>query len=203
MTHIAIRSREAPLDLDLGAPLGLDDEALFELCRLNPQLHIERNAEGDLEVMTPAGGTSSHRNAEILFALMRWAHRDGQGIAFDSSGGFVLPNGAMRSPDAAWVLRSRLADLSPEAKDRFLPLAPDFVVELRSPSDSLDALRAKMAEYAEQGVRLGWLIDPAERRVFVYRGTESTEYLVDAVRVSGEPVLPGFELDLRPVWAGI
>jgi len=191
------------VDLDLGTSLGLGDEALFELCRRNPELRIERSSEGDLEVMTPTGGLSSHRNAEILFALMEWAHRDGRGLVFDSSGGFVLPNGAMRSPDAAWVLRSRLDALSPEVKQRFLPLAPDFVVELRSPSDPLEKLQAKMEEYAAQGVRLGWLIDADERRVHLYRGDEAPEVLDDPERLSGEPVLPGFELDLRPVWAGI
>lgn len=203
MTHIAIRHQELPVDLDLGTSLGLGDEALFELCRRNPELRIERSSEGDLEVMTPTGGLSSHRNAEILFALMEWAHRDGRGLVFDSSGGFVLPNGAMRSPDAAWVLRSRLDELSPEVKQRFLPLAPDFVVELRSPSDELEKLQAKMGEYAAQGVRLGWLIDADERRVQVVRAGAEPEVLENPERLSGEPVLPGFELDLRPVWAGI
>jgi Uma2 family endonuclease len=203
MTHIAIRHRELPVDLDLGTSLGLGDEALFELCRRNRELRIERSSEGDLEVMTSTGGLSSHRNAEILFALIQWAHRDGRGLVFDSSGGFLLPNGAMRSPDAAWVLRSRLEDLSPEIKQRFLPLAPDFVIELRSPSDPLEKLQAKMEEYVAQGVRLGWLIDPDERRVHVVRPSEAPEMLDNPERLSGEPVLPGFELDLRPVWAGI
>ena len=203
MTHIAIRNRELPLDLDLGTPLGFGDEALFELCRRNPELRIERSSKGDLEVMTPAGGISSHRNAEILFAVMEWARRDGQGVVFDSSAGFVLPNGAMRSPDVAWVLRSRLDNLSLEIKQRFLPLAPDFVVELRSPSDSLTELQAKMEEYAAQGVRLGWLIDADERRVHVYRGHEAPEVLEDPAGLAGESVLSGFQLDLRLVWARI
>lgn len=200
MTQIAISSSPVPLTLQMGS-LQLSDDELFELCARNPELRIERTSEGDLIVMTPAGGASGHRNAEIVGALRNWALSDGSGVVFDSSTGFLLPNGAMRAPDAAWVLRSRLASLSPEAKERFLPLCPDFAVELRSPSDRLDDLRAKMEEYRDNGVRLGWLLDPQERRVHVYRPATEPEVLAKATEVSGDPELPGFRLDLEPIWA--
>lgn len=201
MTQIAIPSSSPPLRLELGSALRLADDELFELCRRNPELRIERTAEGDLVVMTPAGGASSHRNFEIVRALGDWAARDGRGAGFDSSAGFLLPNGAMRAPDAAWVLRSRLDALAPEIKERFVPLAPDFVVELRSVSDRLSELQAKMEEYRDSGVRLGWLIDPQERRVHVYRPGSSVEVLDGARQVSGDPVLAGFVLELEQIWA--
>lgn len=212
MTHLAIHRHALierdSLEIDLGSLLRFDtdamgDDALFEVCRRNPQLHIERTSTGDLEIMTPAGALSSHRNAEILYALMQWARRDGRGVVFDSSGGFLLGNGAMRSPDAAWVLRSRLDALPAETKERFLPLCPEFVVELRSPSDSLEDLQRKMEEYVSQGARLGWLLDPQAPRVFVYRPEREPERLQSPTELEGGEVLPGFVLDLAPVWAEI
>jgi len=199
MGEIAIRGAEVPFDVRLGETFRWGDEELFDLCSRNPELRIERTAEGKLIVMTPAGWESSHRNLEIALALGAWAKRDGTGVASDSSG-FLLPNGAMRSPDAAWVVRSRLAEIPPEAKRRFLPLCPDFVVELRSPSDSLDELQAKMEEYRVNGARLGWLIDPEERRVYVYRPERPVEALDRPGEVSGDPELPGFVLDLAAIW---
>lgn len=201
MTRIAISSTPVPLDLEVGSALQLTDDELFELCARNRELRIERSAEGNLIVMTPAGGASGHRNFEIVGALRDWAARDDTGVGFDSSAGFLLPNGAMRGPDAAWVLRSRLAPLSPEAKERFLPLTPDFVVELRSPSDRFADLRAKMEEYRDNGARLGWLVDPLERQVHVYRPDQPVVLLDDPPEVSGDPELPGFTLDLAPIWA--
>lgn len=201
MTQIAIARSPVDLSLELGSALQLSDDELFELCVQNPELRIERTAEGDLTVMTPAGGASSHRNFEVAGALREWARRDDTGVGFDSSAGFLLPNGAMRAPDAAWVLRSRLEPLSSEAKERFIPLTPDFVVELRSPSDRLADLERKLEEYRNQGARLGWLIDPQERRVHVYRPGRPPEVLDDPAEVSGDPELPGFLLDLEPIWA--
>lgn len=201
MTLLAISSTPVPLNIELGEALVRNDEELYEFCARNPELRIERTAEGDLIVMTPAGWASGHRSAEIVAALRDWAARDGTGLASDSSAGYVLPDGAMRSPDASWVLRSRLADISSEAKERFLPLCPDFVVELRSPSDRLQGLQAKMEEYRDNGARLGWLIDPQERRVHVYRPGRPAEVLDDPAEVSGDPELPGFVLDLAPIWA--
>lgn len=200
MTHIAIASTPLPLSLQLGSALRLSDAELYELCAGNPELRIERTAEGNLIVMTPAGGASGHRNLEIAAALAVWSRRDGTGVGFDSSAGFLLPNGAMRAPDAAWVLRSRLEPLSTEAKERFLPLCPDFVIELKSPSDRLSDLQAKMEEYRANGARLGWLVDPQERQVHVYRPGRAVEVLRDPAKVLGDPELPGFVLDLEPVW---
>ena len=178
----------------------MDDEQLLAFCRANPELHIERNAEGEVIVMSPTGAETSHRNLMIGAMLYLWAIRDGSGVAFDSSGGFVLPNGAMRAPDAAWVRRSRLATLTRAEKRGFLPLCPDFVVELRSESDRIDALQAKMDEYIANGAQLGWLIDPIEQVVYVYRPQQPMQRLVRPDTVSGEPVLNGFTLDLADLW---
>lgn len=129
--------------------------------------------------------------------------RDGTGVAFDSGGGFILSNGAMRSPDASWLRRERLAELTAEQKQRFLPLCPDFVIELRSPSDPLTPLEAKMREYLENGARLGWLLDPGEKEVHVYQPEEDVQILENPRKVSGDPVLQGFVLDLRPIWRSL
>lgn len=200
MTQIAIASSPVPLKLQVGEALRLSDDELFELCARNPELWIERTAEGDLIVMTPAGGASGHRNTEIVVALVVWAKEDGRGAAFESSTGFLLPSGAMRSPDAAWVLRSRLDPLPDEVWEKFLPLCPDFVVELRSPSDRLSDLEAKMEEWRDNGARLGWLIDPQQRRVHVYRPGRAVEVLDAPAEVRGDPELAGFILDLAPIW---
>lgn len=186
--------------LHLRPSLEMDEDQLFEFCQLNREWRIERNAEGTLEIMPPTGGETSSRNASLTMQLGVWAKSDGTGIAFDSNGGFVLPNGAMRSPDASWVRRERLADLTPEQKKKFLLLCPDFVIELRSPSDPLAPIEAKMREYAENGARLGWLIDPEERKVHVYELGESVRVLEKPDGLSGDPVLPGFVLDLKPIW---
>lgn len=203
MTLLAIRSTPVPLNIEVGTALPRSDEELFEFCARNPELRIERTAKGDLIVMTPVGGESGHRTLEIAVALGLWARHDGTGVAFDSSTGFLLPNDALRVPDAAWVARSKLEALSAQEKQRFLPLCPDFVVELRSPSDRLADLRAKMEEYRQHGARLGWLIDPEARRVHVYRPGRPVEVLEDPTEVAGDPELPGFLLDLGPVWAPI
>ena len=177
------------------AALGLTDDGFYEFCRLNRDLRIERTAGGELSIMAPAGGKSSNRNAEITFQLRRWAKFDGTGMTFDSSGGFRLPNGAVRSPDASWIADARLATLTDEQRERFIPLCPDFVVELRSPSDSLAAVHDKMREYMENGARLGWLIDPPGRQVFVYRPDSPPERLEAPASVSADAVLPGFSLE--------
>ena len=179
--------------------LCLTDDRFFEFCRLNRELRIERTAGGELSIMAPAGGDSSDRNAEITFQLRRWAKRDGTGRTFDSSGGFRLPSGAVRSPDASWVSNARLAVLTAEQRTRFIPLCPDFVVELRSPSDSLPALQDKMREYMDNGARLGWLIDPAGGQVFVHRPDAPPERLEAPSGVSADPVLPGFRLEMDEV----
>ena len=158
------RPGPAALELHMAPAIDMSREQFFQFCQLNQDVRIERNAEGGIAVMTPAGGETGARNGFLVAALYRWAEEDGTGVAFGSSTGFELPNRAVRAPDAAWVLRNRLARLSPEDKERFLPLCPDFVVELLSPSDSRAAARRKMEEYRANGARLGWLIDPARGR---------------------------------------
>ena len=147
--------------------------------------------------MPPTGGDTSELNAEITMQLRLWAKRDGSGTTFDSSGGFLLPNSAVRSPDAAWLKKERLAELSAEQKMKFIPLCPDFVIELCSPSDSLNALQDKMREYIDNGVQLGWLVDPAYKRVYIYRPQTPVEELQNPETVSDDPLLPGFALNLR------
>lgn len=192
---------EEPVTLRLTPAVRLSDDQLLELCRLNKELRIERTSEGDLEIMTPAGGRSSSRNARVVRQLGNWAEGDGRGVVFDSSAGFILPNGAMRAPDAAWVRRSRLAGLSPEEAEKFLPLCPDFVIELRSPTDRLSTQQDKLEEYLENGAELGFLIDPIDRVVYVYRPGRLPEVLEEPQAVSAEPVLPGFILQLDEIWS--
>ena len=150
--------------------------------------------------MPPTGGETGNRNAEITGQVVSWTKQDGTGAVFDSSTGFKLPNGADRSPDAAWVRRSRLAQLSREEKEKFLPLCPDFVIELLSPSDDLEEIQAKMDEYIDNGSRLGWLLDPKSRRVYIYRPGARVGVIENAEEISGAPELLGFVLDLREIW---
>ena len=191
-----------PIVLKLDPVMRMNDEQLAELCSLNDALRIERNAQGDLEFMPPAHPTSGNRNSRITARLDNWAEGDGRGAAFDATAGFTLSNGALRSPDASWILKSRLAEMTEEDRRGFWRISPDFVVELRSPSDRLPDLQAKMDEYMDNGVRLGWLIDPLDpqRRVYIYRPNSPVEILDGPETLSGEPELPGFTLDLKPIW---
>ena len=150
--------------------------------------------------MTPAGGETGARSGLLVAALYRWAEEDGTGVVFDSSTGFELPNGAVRAPDAAWVPRNRLARLSAREKQRFLPLCPDFVIELLSPSDSRAVAERKMEEYRANGARLGWLIDPARRQAAIYHTDGNVELLSEPDAVTADAVLPGFTLDLAAIW---
>jgi len=200
MAETKVRVEHPPVVLHTHPVLDMGEEQFFEFCQLNREWRIERSAEGDLEVMVPTGGETSNRNFRLSVQLGIWTDRDGTGVAFDSNGGFVLPNGAMRSPDVSWVRRERLANLTAEQKQRFLPLCPDFVIELRSPSDPLAVIEAKMREYVENGARLGWLIDPEERKAHVYKPGEPVGILSTPDKLSGDPVLSGFILDLKPIW---
>ena len=201
MTETKVRVEHPPVVLHMRPAIEMDEEQFFEFCQINRGWRIERSAQGDLEVMAPTGGETSNRDFRISVQLGIWTDNDGTGVAFESSGGFVLPNGAMRSPDASWVRRERLAQLTAEQRQRFLPLCPDLVVELRSPSDPLAVIESKMGEYLENGAHLGWLIDPEGRRVHVYEPGKEVSILETPDEVSGDPVLPGFVLDLRPIWA--
>ncbi len=200
MTQTLLQTDCFPLILHLRPVIKLTDDQLFKLCGLNKELRIERTAEGDLLIMPPAGAETGKRDADLTIAFGVWAKQDGSGVIFGSSTGFFLPNGAMRSPDVAWVERSRLAPLTPDQKKKFLPLCPDFVLELRSPSDRVRTLQAKMREYIENGAQLGWLLVPEDRRVYVYRPGRPVERLDDPAEISGDPVLPGFVLHLADIW---
>jgi Uma2 family endonuclease len=178
----------------------MSDRDFFEFCRLNQDLRFERTDEGDLIIMPPTGGETGRRNFILTGLFNAWADKDGTGVGFDSSTGFALPNGAKRSPDLAWVKRSRWEALTEREREEFPPLCPDFVVELRSSSDRLDALQSKMREYLDNGARLGWLIDPEEKKVYVYRPDEKVACLENPEAVSGDPILPGFILDLQRLW---
>ena len=188
-----------PLVVHLQPVLNLTDDQLYEFSQINRDLRIERNAEGELIIMPPAGGDTSQRNAEIIVQLGSWAKRNGEGVTFDSSGGFRLSSGAVRSPDAAWVKRTRLDALSAEERQKFIPLCPEFVIELRSPTDSLSLLQEKMQEYLDNGAQLAWLIDPELKRVHIYRPGEPVQELAHPEIISGGPLLDGFELDLREI----
>ncbi len=189
-----------PLTLRVRPALHLSDDDFFAFCQQNRDLRIEQTKEGDWLIMPPTGFETGSRNNELSYQLQAWAKRDGTGVAADSSTGFVLPNGAKRSPDAAWVQRDRLAALTPEQKQKFLPLAPDFAAELRSPSDALPPIQEKMSEYMENGTRLGWLLDTQGRRVHVYRPDAPVQILDTPAALAGDPEMPGFTLDLSPIW---
>jgi Uma2 family endonuclease len=194
------RTSDLPLVLRLRPVLDLTDDQLLALSSLNRDLRLERTAEGDLLLMPPTGGETGATNAQFTIQLGVWAKRDGTGTTFDSSTGFKLPNTAVRSPDAAWMSHARLDQFTREQRKSFIPACPDFVLELRSPSDTLADLHAKLREYIANGARLGWLLDPETRRVYVYRPDAPVQQLDDPATVSGDPVLPGFVLKLGEVW---
>jgi Uma2 family endonuclease len=188
------------ITLRLSPAIEMTDDEFFAFCQLNRDLRFERTAEGDIIVMAPTGGETGNRNADITAQLVTWTKRDGSGAAFDSSTGFKLPNGADRSPDGSWVRKSRLAALTHEQKLKFLPLCPDFVIELLSPTDALAVTQAKMSEYIENGAQLGWLIDPEVRKIHVYRSRQAVVVLENTAEIAADPELPGFVLDLREIW---
>ncbi len=190
-----------PLVLHLGHIIKqMSDDDFFEFCQKHPDLRIERTSEGDLIIMPPTGGETGHSNFKLTALLGNWVETDGTGVGFASSTIFRLPNGAARSPDAAWVKRSRWEALSQEERKKFPPLCPDFVVELRSDTDRLSVLQDKMQEYIESGAQLGWLIDPLEKKVWIYRPEAAVACLENPATVSGDPVLPGFVLPLDKIW---
>jgi Uma2 family endonuclease len=185
------------LVLDVSVIGGLSDDELFRLCASNRTIRIERTAQGELMLMHPTGGETGNRNFDLAVLVGIWNRQTRLGRGFDSNTGFLLPNGAMRAPDVAWVRSERWDALSEEERKKFLPLCPDFVIELRSESDRLGILQEKMREWIDNGCRLGWLIDPVEENAYIYRSNGSVEAVesFDAV-LSGEDVLPGFELSL-------
>ena len=201
MTTVLESVEAAPLVVRMpSSVVEMNDDQFFDFCQVNDELRIERTSEGDILIMAPEGSESGQGSAEIIVQLGVWAKRDGTGVVFGSSTGFTLPNSAVRSPDAAWVLKSRLKRFSREERKKFLPLCPDFVIELKSPTDRLMELKDKMAEYIENGARLGWLLDPGSCQVFVYRPGKKLRVLNHPATVSGDPELPGFVLDLKEIW---
>ncbi len=182
-------------------PLEMTDKAFYEFCQRNKDFRFELDKRGNLIIMPPTFLETSRKNAKINVRLGLWAEQNDTGIAFESDGMFTLPNGAKRAPDAFWILKERYFALSQEEREeKFARICPDFVVEMRSKSDSLRKLQAKMREYIENGARLGWLIDPYQKKVHVYRQNGEIEILEKPAQVSGEDVLNGFELDLTEIW---
>ena len=180
--------------------IEMNDEQFFEFCQANRDLRIERNQKGEVIIMPPTFTETGAINFNLAIEFGIWAKTGGGGIGFDSSPGFVLPNGAVRSPDLSWIKLERWYALNDQQRAKFAHICPDFVVELRSESDSLPKLKEKRQEYIENGVALGWLIDPTERQVYVYRPNREVETLENPPEISGEPVLKGFVLNLKEIW---
>jgi Uma2 family endonuclease len=176
---------------------NMTDEELVEFCALNKELRIERDKHRNIIIMEPAGGSSGYFETEASGEIRIWTKKK-KGIAFNSNTGFLLPNGAMRSPDGCWISDERWQTVPDDQKDKFLPVVPDFIIEIRSPSDNLSQLQEKMEEWRENGARLAWLIDPEEKQVFIYRENGSMEHKAGLDgKLSGEGIMPGFEFDLK------
>lgn len=191
-----------PIVLDFRDVLEkISDDEFENFCRHNPDVEIELTKEGGLVIMPPTGGETGIRNFTLIGIFFNWLEKDKSGVGFDSSTVFKLPNGAKRSPDLAWIKNERWNALSAEERKKFPPLCPDFVVELRSPSDSLVNLQNKMQEYIENGASLGWLIDPMTQTVYVYRPNVEIEILENPESVSGEPLLVNFSLEMKKIWS--
>lgn len=188
------------LSITLDPIVQLTDAQFYQLCQLNPDLKFERSAVGELLIMPPTGGETGRRNATLISRFIVWNEQSQLGEVFDSSTCFKLPNGADRSPDVSWVRRDRWDALTLQEKEKFPPIAPDFVLELMSPSDNLKAAQTKMQEYRDNGVELGWLVNRQNRTVEVYRPDQPVEILQSPATLSGEDVLLGFRIDLKFVW---
>lgn len=188
------------ITLNLNPIIKLTEEQFYQLCRENSDLKLERNAQGELIVMPPTGGETGKSNSQVNLQLGVWNEQTQLGEVFDSSTGFTLPNKADRSPDASWVEKSRWEALTAEQREKFIPLCPDFVIEILSPSDSLKKTQEKMEEYIDNGCRLGWLIRRKNREVYIYRPGKAVEVLKSPETLSGEDVLPGFTLNLQRIW---
>ncbi|UNU23986.1 Uma2 family endonuclease [Microcoleus vaginatus] len=186
--------------INFNSIVKLTDDQFYQLCRENPDVKFERNAKGEIIVMSPTGGETGNYNSEINADFVIWNRQTQLGICFDSSTCFQLPSGANRSPDVSWIEKSRWDALTPEQKQKFPPIAPDFVLELMSPTDSLKDTQDKMQEYMNNQVKLGWLINRKSRRVEIYRQGQEIEVLECPTELSGEDILPGFVLKLKTLW---
>lgn len=192
--------RTGPVVIKLHPGVGMSDTQFFEFCQANADYRFERTATGEIVILSPTGAESGNRNASLIVRLGIWAEQDGTGLIFDSSTGFTLPNGAVRSPDASWIQQSRWEAIPVEQRKKFAPICPDFVVELRSETDDLTLLQGKMQEYINNGAALGWLIDPIEKQGYVYQPSVAVQQLNNPATLSGDPILPGFVLDLNKIW---
>lgn len=188
------------LTLNLNSIIKLTREQFYQLCEENPDLQLERNAQGELIVMLPTGGETGRSNVNLILQLASWNEQNQLGEVFDSSTGFTLPNGADRSPDVSWIKKSRWDNLTKEQREKFIPLCPDFTIEIMSPSDNLKKVQAKMHEYISNGCRLGWLINRKQQEVEIYRLEQDVEILKSPQTISGASVLPGFILSFKKIW---
>jgi Uma2 family endonuclease len=200
MTTLLIQTEQIPMTVNFPLVQQMTTAEFYEFCLANRDLRIERTASGDVIVMSPAFSDTGNRNMKIAYQVANWAEQDGTGETFDSSAGFTLPNGAIRSPDAAWIKLERWNALTEEQKASFAPICPDFVIELRSASDRLPTLQDKMQEYIDNGALLGFLIDRKARTVHLYRPQQAAQILENPAEVQGDPELPGFTLIMNKIW---
>ena len=200
MATLLIQTVSTPMMIELPWIVPMTEEQFYQFCLANRDLRIERTADGEVIVMPPAFSDTGNRNFNVAVQLWNWIEQDGTGLGFDSSAGFTLPNGATRSPDAAWIKLERWNQLTEKQKASFAPICPDFVIELRSKSDTVASLQKKMAEYLANGTILGWLIDRQNCQVYLYRPDQETVILHDPKVVIGDPELSGFELVMAKIW---
>ncbi|MEN9517878.1 MAG: hypothetical protein RLZZ381_466 [Cyanobacteriota bacterium] len=188
------------ITINFNSIIEISDEQFYQLCTQNPEIQFERNCEGEILIMPPTGGETGKRNTNLIVQLAIWNQQAKLGEVFDSSTGYKLPNGANRSPDVSWIQQERWDSLTLEQKEKFIPLAPDFVLELMSPTDYLVNTQAKMKEYLDNEVKLGWLINPQAKQVEIYRLGQEAKLLNSPQLISGEDILPGFVLDLTGIF---
>ncbi|MEM8778099.1 MAG: Uma2 family endonuclease [Cyanobacteria bacterium P01_G01_bin.49] len=201
MMNTKLRENETEtIILQLSPPLEMTDEQFFHFCHLNRDYRFEKTVEGQLIIMSPTGSETGNRNFNLVVQLGIWIEKNGKGIGFDSSTGFKLPNGANRSPDAAWMTLEKWEAIEPKKREKFAPVCPDFVVEIRSPSDNLETLQSKLQEYINNGVQLGWLIDRKNQKVYIYRPNQPFQCLDNPNVVEGEGLISGFFLNRSKIW---
>ena len=196
---VSLKTEYPYVVMRLDPVVKLNADTFYDLAQANQDLRMELSAEGDLIVMPPAGGNAGRRNVRLTYKFSQWAEEDARGEVFDSSTGFRLPSGAVRSPDVSWVSKAKLAELTNAQMDKFPPLCPEFVLELRSPTDRLEVVKEKMREYLDNDAELGWLIDPLEEKVYIYT-SGGVEELDHPAKVTGTGVLEGFVLELNDIW---
>ncbi len=188
------------ITVNFNSIIEISDEQFYQLCIHNPDTKFERNAEGEIIIMPPTGGETGKRNADLIGQFWIWNRQTNLGEVFDSSTGYKLPSGANRSPDVSWIEKERWDNLTSEQRQKFIPLAPDFALELMSPSDYLVNVQAKMREYLDNGVKLAWLINPEAKQVEIYLLGQDVQLLKSPKTLSGDDILPGFILDLANIF---